>query len=278
MFLGLSELTEVSIPSNVEIIDQGAFFMCISLEDVYIYGQNVSIAGASTTGDDILGWRSQAYPAFGYFVDNTSTERQEAVSMTGLNFYGLAYSNNDVVAYAENNDCNFIPLVILGDYDATELFGYEITGYNNIVIEDMTYTGQALTPVVKATFTDVDLTDMVRVLSDDDACSIVYKDANGNTVSEIVAAGTYTAEITGYGESVFGNTKISFSVIDPNAVDTSQTSASSDSDATTATSQLAQTGDRVGVTQPLAALAVGALLTTLVAACALSRRTHYRKG
>lgn len=215
MFMGLTALTEVSIPSNVRIIDSGAFFECVSLKDVYCYSQNLSIAGAKTAGDASLGWSSTAWPAFTHWTQDASGN-YVVDSLTGLNLYGLAYASNDLIEYAENNDCNFIPFVVLDNYDTTALFGHQITGYSNLTIDDMVYTGKALTPQVRATFTDVDLTDMERVLTDGDGVSIVYKDAGGNTISEIVAPGTYTAEITGDGQSVFGTKTLTFRVIDPN--------------------------------------------------------------
>lgn len=221
MFMGLNKLSEVAIPSGVRVIDTGAFFECNSLTDVYCYADTVSVAGAGTTGDSSLGWTSATYPSFSHWAWDAIAGDFTVQSLEGLNLYGLAYSNNELIAYAEENNCNFIPFVVLDDYDTKPLFGFDVTGYNNVEIADMVYTGKALTPEVRVTFTDVNGVDD-RVLENGNGCTIVYKDANGNTVSEIVGAGIYTAQITGDNKSVFGTKTIQFEVVDPAAAQEGQ--------------------------------------------------------
>ena len=80
----------------------------------------------------------------------------------------------------------------------------------------MVFTGSALTPQVKASFTDKGSKVSDRIL-DSSVANITFRDAGGNTVSEIVAPGTYTAQIIGDGKSVFGTQNIEFKVVDPNA-------------------------------------------------------------
>ena len=303
MFMGLNKLTEVQIPANIRIVDSGAFFMCTGLRDVYMYHQSPSIAGAGTTGDPTLGWTSATRPAFSYWSWN-AIEGWVVKSMSGLNLYGLAYGNNDLISYAAENDCNFIPFVVLDNYDTNDLFGFDITGYNNIEIADLVYTGQALTPRVLATFTDQDLGDLARDLTNDPGCTIVYKDASGNTVSEIVGAGTYTAEITGDNKSVFGTKTIQFKVVDPAAAQGDQQQGGQQQDdqqqggqqqgtqqntqqqgvqqqgsvvypagytQQQATSTMAQTGDGTDVA-PLAVASLAALGVAAASAAAVSRK------
>lgn len=303
MFMGLNKLTEVQIPANIRIIDSGAFFMCTGLRDVYMYNQSPSIAGAGTTGDPTLGWTSSTRPAFSYWTWN-AIEGWVVVSMSDLNLHGLAYGNNDMIAYAAENDCNFIPFVVLDNYDTKSLFGFDITGYNNIEIADMVYTGEALTPQVIATFTDADLGSLERNLTNDSGCTIVYKDANGNTVSEIVGAGTYTAQITGDNKSVFGTKTIQFEVVDPAAAQEGQQQGGQQQDdqqqgsqqqgtqqntqqlgtqqqggvvypagytQQQATSSMAQTGDGTDVA-PLAVASLAALGVAAASAAVVSRK------
>lgn len=293
MFMGLNKLTEVQIPANIRIIDSGAFFMCTGLRDVYMYNQSPSIAGAGTTGDPTLGWTSSTRPAFSYWTWN-AIEGWVVVSMSDLNLYGLAYGNNDMIAYAAENDCNFIPFVVLDNYDTKALFGFDVTGYNNIEIADMVYTGEALTPQVIATFTDADLGSLERNLTNDSGCTIVYKDANGNTVSEIVGAGTYTAQITGDNKSVFGTKTIQFEVVDPAAAQEGQQQGGQQGGQQQGTQQqgvqqqggvvypagytqqqatgtMAQTGDGTDVA-PLAVASLAALGVAAASAAVVSRK------
>lgn len=217
MFMGLNQLTEVTIPANVRILETGAFFGCTSLEDVYCYNPSVSVAGAGTTGDPGLGWTADTYPTFSHWTTENDGLTWKVKSMEGLNLYGLAYASNALIEYAQTNNCNFIPFVIFDNADSESLFGYKVTGYNNVSVADMAWTGSALAPEVRVSFTDRDgVAD--RVL-DSSSCSIAYKDASGNIVSSIVAPGAYTAQIIGDGKSVFGTQNVSFEVTAPAAQD-----------------------------------------------------------
>ncbi|WP_449314508.1 leucine-rich repeat protein [Rubneribacter sp.] len=218
-FMGLNKLEEVVIPKQVRTVMEGAFMGCTSLRDVYCFSPDISfVISEGQTGDSSLGWTSKTYPSFCAWGMGIAGQ-PEVKSLSGINFYGLAYSNNKLLEWCEVSDNTFVPFVVLEDFAADEalaLFGYEVTGYNNVAVADLVYTGQALEPQIKVTFTDRDGV-APRMLDASDCQSIVYRDAAGNVVDSIVEPGAYTVTVTGDGKSVFGTQTISFKVVDPGA-------------------------------------------------------------
>ena len=277
MFMGLNQMTDVTIPKSVRAIDSGAFFGCMSLKKVFCNNANVDIAGASTYGDPDLGWSVDTPPAFAAW-QKSAEGSYELSDLSGIKFYGLAYGTNNLVSYCEKNDCTFVPFVVLGNYDTNDKFGFQISGYNNLKIADMVYTGQALSPEIRVSFTDRDgIAD--RILTDQDA-DIVYKDAGGNTLRTIVAPGTYTAEITGHeDEGVYGTQTVTFRVVDPNQQSGGQQSGSQQPAGQQPMQQvnqqtaMPQTGDNAAsAAVPATTAAIGALGALSIALAALRRK------
>lgn len=299
MFMGLTGLESVTIPSGVRNIMSGAFYGCSNLKDVYVLGTNTSIQGFGTTGSEISNFPIDLYPAFAQNVYNGREWVSQALS---LNLCGLAYGDNPVISYAAENNSTFIPFVVLetGVEASEELFGYQVVGYNNVKVADMVYTGEELTPTITVSFTDKangGVADRELVPGVD--CNVTYKDAGGNTVTSIVAPGTYTAQIIGNDDrGVIGTQNVTFRVIDPSqepVVDPGQDTQQPTTDpgqqqpTTNANQQagyqpyggvatqgqqgaaLAQTGDAVD-TAPLMAVAAAAALTATAAGAAALRR------
>ena len=221
MFMGMPELEYVVIPSDIRSVMSGAFFGSANIKDVYVLSQNCDIESLGTQGSDISDFDIDIYPAFGKNVltQNDSGEWEWVPQALSLNLYGLAYGDNPVISYAAENNSTFIPFVVLqtGVAASAELFGYEVTGYNNVKIADMVYTGEELTPQISVSFTDKANGGVAdRVLTPGVDCSVTYKDAGGNTVTSIVAPGTYTAQIIGNdSRGVIGTQNVTFEVVDP---------------------------------------------------------------
>ena len=295
MFMGLTGLESVTIPSTVRNIMSGAFFGCEKLTDVYVLGTNTSIQGFGTAGSEVSDFDIDLYPAFGHNVWNGQDWEAQALS---LNLYGLAYGDNPIISYAAENNSTFIPFVVLetGVDSSEELFGFPVTGYNNVKIADMVYTGEELTPQITVSFTDKANGGVAdRVLEAGVDCRVTYKDEGGNTVSSIVAPGTYTAQIIGNDDrGVIGTQNVEFRVIDPDqeqVVDPGQQGGQQTTDPgqQQAPSQqagyqpggsmgqvqqnaaLPQTGDTVDV-MPFAAVATAAGLVAAGAATVHARR------
>jgi len=131
--------------------------------------------------------------------------------MTGITFYGLAYSQNELIDYAKKSNNTFVPFVVLDGVDEEGLFGYKLTNYNTVSIADMKYTGSALTPTITATFSDTAVAPRELAVGNG-LESVTYKDARGQTVDQITGIGTYTATIKGDGNGVLGTKTVSFSV------------------------------------------------------------------
>lgn len=218
LFMGLNQLEEVVIPAKIRNVMEGAFMGCTSLKDVYCFNQDIQfVVSEGTTGDSSLGWTSKTFPSFAAWkMDAFGKAKVEA--LTGINFYGLAYSTNKLVEYCQITGNTFIPFVVLENNDSESLFGYPVTGYNTVSVDDLVYTGKELAPRVTVSFTDRQGI-AARVLDASDCQSLTYRDASGNVVSSVVNPGTYTVEIVGDGKSVFGSQKTTFKVVAPPAAD-----------------------------------------------------------
>lgn len=218
LFMGLNQLEEVVIPAKIRTVMEGAFMGCTSLKDVYCFNQDIQfVVSEGTTGDSSLGWTSKTFPSFAAWkMDAFGKAKVEA--LTGINFYGLAYSTNKLVEYCQITGNTFIPFVVLENNDSESLFGYPVTGYNTVSVDDLVYTGKELAPQVTVSFTDRQGI-AARVLDASDCQSLTYRDASGNVVSSVVNPGTYTVEIVGDGKSVFGSQKATFKVVAPPAAD-----------------------------------------------------------
>lgn len=222
-FAGLLGLTEVSIPSSVTNVGYGAFYFCLNLKDVYVYaptGMKIETGGMSD-GNSGSGNADESYKvsnpgSFSTWDDTLAPApftSAKYADLTGINFYGAAYSQNDVISYCAKNGQNFIPIAVLQDNnsvfgDYTVSYGTGAYDYNHVEIANIPVGG---TPSVNVVFGDYD---KPRTLSNGDGCSIYYLDSEGNVVTSFDKAGTYTAFISGDNKSVFGQRAVSFQVGD----------------------------------------------------------------
>ena len=222
-FAGLLGLTEVSIPSSVTNIGYGAFYFCLNLKDVYVYaptGMKIETGGMSD-GNSGSGNADESYKVSNPGSFSTWDESlppapftsAKYADLTGINFYGAAYSQNDVISYCANHGQNFIPIAVLQD-NSTVFGNYTVTygtgayDYNHVEIANIPVGG---TPSVNVVFGDYGTP---RTLINGNGCSIYYVDSEGNVVTSFDKAGTYTAFISGDNKSVFGQRAITFQVGD----------------------------------------------------------------
>lgn len=222
-FAGLLGLTEVSIPSSVTNIGYGAFYFCLNLKDVYVYaptGMKIETGGMSD-GNSGSGNADESYKVsnpssfstWDESLDPAPFTSAKYADLTGINFYGAAYSQNDVISYCAKNGQNFIPIAVLQD-NSTVFGNYTVTygtgayDYNHVEIANIPVGG---TPSVNVVFGDYGTP---RTLTNGNGCSVYYVDSEGNVVTSFDKAGTYTAFISGDNKSVFGQRAVSFQVGD----------------------------------------------------------------
>lgn len=256
-FAGLLGLTEVSIPSSVTNIGYGAFYYCLNLKDVYVYaptGMKIESGGMSD-GNSGSGNADESYKVSnpGSFstwdesLDPAPFTSAKYADLTGINFYGAAYSQNDVISYCAEHGQNFIPIAVLQDNssvfgDYTVSYGTGAYDYDHVEIANIPVGG---TPSVNIVFGDYGTP---RTLKNGDGCSIYYVDSEGNVVTSFDKAGTYTAFISGDNKSVFGQRAVSFQV--------------GDTEQPVQSAQSAQTVSTVPAQQQSAAVATGQTFAT----------------
>ncbi len=207
VFASLGGLESVTLPACIEEIAAGAFFNCINLKNVYSESQTLAVAGAGMTGDSTLGWKSTTPPAFGYEngVLNTAIWKVNE----NITFVGLAYEQNELYGYANNQGGKFTPYVVLADTDSATLnsmFGSDQgwKSYNTVSVAATNFakTGKAPSKLaLSVKFMDEGFS---RTLTQGKDYSIVCLNAAGKEVKNTNAPGTYKLAIKGNGKDVIG--------------------------------------------------------------------------
>lgn len=214
MFAGCTGLTKIAIPKTVSNLMAGTFLNCSSLKDVYFYGDPTGISIYQT--QKVTHPLGYDYIAAGSFSVpnglNAETGGQDFKTMTGLNIYGLGFSDgNNLKTYAEANGCTFIPYAFIGDggssSDVQAKFGYSIP--TNTL--DASNVDSGNTPVFTVGYTDSGIS---RTLKPGTDCTVSYT-LNGQPVTDTYTPGTYTATITGDSASVWGTATATFTVASP---------------------------------------------------------------
>lgn len=219
-FMGLMGLEELVFPSSLTSVGYGSFYYCDNITDVYSYADSVQFklggndalrAGKNLSQDPVLDNPSSFSTAD---FEKPSIVGGHFRTLSDINFYGLAYSENELIAYCESGFGTFVPIVILDDVKTSDYFkggDWDSGYYNSIKVSSLTAKGDSFTPQFTASFTDPGVS-YTRELVDGEGCSISIKDTKGNTLSKIVAPGMYIATIEGDNKSIFGTKTLTFTV------------------------------------------------------------------
>lgn len=225
LFLDCTALESIVLPKNVNRIMAGAFEGCTALKSVYYLGDQSQLSiSESGVRDHALGYKYYAPGAFDIPDGGTDPTTGGATykPITGITFYGLGMSDaalggtNKLKEYAEKTGNTWKPFAFLGEggqsAEVQAKFGYAIpaSAYSLSVSNVDLSKDSAAAPAFVVNYPGED--GISRTLVPGEDCTVTYKDADGNVVTTFEYNGTYTAEISGDGQSVWGTTTATFTV------------------------------------------------------------------